>query len=197
MVLVHSSCPRQTGAGREKGEPTPEKGRLYIDRALRCCCKLLRSPSLRPFRHPHTCSELALFSSSSQFKFRASFFFSSSSFALLQLLPPLRLLQLEVDIHSPHLFLINDAHEFFSSTASGALISLCTPPSHSVCVCLSLFILFVCTPPSHCVCVCVSLSSFSLCRPLSVHSLCVFLFFCFFLACFAQIITSFCKIELQ
>ncbi len=138
---------------------------------------LLRSPSLRPFCHPHTCSELALFSSSSQFKFGASFFFSSSSFALPQLLPPLRLLQLEVNIHSPHLFLINDAHEFFSSTASGAFISLCTPPSHSVSVC-----------------VCLSLHS--LCVDLSV---CI-LFFCFsvfFWACFAQIITSFCKIELQ
>jgi hypothetical protein len=81
-------------------------------------------------------------------------------------LPPLRLLQLEVNIHSPHLFL-NDAHEFFSSTASGALISLCTPPSRSVRVR-------------------VSLSSFSLCRPLSVHSLCVFLFFCFFLGLFCS-----------
>jgi hypothetical protein len=91
-------------------------------------------------------------------------------------LPPLRLLQLEVNIHSPHLFL-NDAHEFFSSAASGALISLCTPPSHSVCVC-------------------VSLSLHSLCVDLSVCILSVF--FCFFFwACFAQIITSFCKIELQ
>ncbi len=164
MVLVHSSCPRQTGAGREKGEPTPEQGRLYIDRALRCCCYYVLQVSAL-YRHPHTCSELALLSSSSQFKFGASFFFSSSSsFALLQLLPPLRLLQLEVNILSPHLFL-NDAHEFFSSTASRALISLCTPPSHSL-----------------------FLSSFSLCRPLSVHSLCVFLFFfLFFGACFAQI----------
>jgi hypothetical protein len=73
-------------------------------------------------------------------------------------LPPLRLLQLEVNILSRHLFL-NDAREFFSSTASRALISLCTPPSHSLCL---------------------SLSSFSLCTPLSVHSVCVFLFFLFF-----------------
>ncbi len=114
---------------------------------------LLRSPSLRPFRHPHTCSSLALFFSSSQFNFGASFFFSSSSsqfnfgasffsssssssFALLQLLPPLRLLPLEVNILSPHLF-FNDAHEFFSSTASRALIFLWTPPSHSLCVSFS------------------------------------------------------------
>jgi hypothetical protein len=93
-------------------------------------------------------------------------------------LPPLRLLQLEVNILSPHLFL-NDAHEFFGSTASRALIYLCTPPSHSLCLFLS-----------H-----------------SLHSLCVdFLvcilsvFFCFLLffgGCFAQIITSFCKIQLH
>jgi hypothetical protein len=140
---------------------------------------LLPSPSLRPFCHSYTCSELAFFSSSSQSKFEASFFFfSSSSFALLQLSPPLQLLQLEVNLHSPHLYL-NDAHDFFLVWLLPELSSLCAHIPLILCVSLSL-----------------SLSSFSLCRPLSVHSLCVFLFV-FFWACFSQIITSLCKIELQ
>jgi hypothetical protein len=103
---------------------------------------LLRSPSLRPFRHPHTCSERAR---SLLLLFAVQVW---SELLLLLRLLVIRisstlatspgLLQLEVNIRSPHLFL-NDAHDFFSSTASRALISLCTPPSHSLCVFLFSF----------------------------------------------------------
>ncbi len=124
-------------------------GFIWTELCVAAAVAFSKSPPFPPPAHLQRASERASFSSSSQFKFGASFFSSSSfssSFALLQLFPPLRLLQLEVNIHSPHL-LLNDAHEFFSSTASRVLISLCTPPSHSVCVG---------------VCVCLSLSLFIL-----------------------------------
>jgi hypothetical protein len=138
-ILVRSSCPRQTGAGRQKGEPTPETPRLYIDRALRYCfCFWVlqvsalsatrtlaatelsppppRSPSLKRASSPPPPPHSHFFNSRHLSPAAASW--GKYSFSTLVLKCCTRVL--------------------LSSTASRALISLCTPPSHSLCVSFSL-----------------------------------------------------------